>query len=341
MKKEALLWRKAMGDSVNCLLCKRKCVIDSGHVGWCETRLNQYGTLYTLTYGNVAAMSVSPIEKKPMYHFFPGTLWFSLGGIGCNMRCHGCQSWDLSHCDVGKKLSNTTYMSPEMVVKKAKKNGCQGIAFAYNEPTMWFEYVLDVFKLAKEQGLSTCYVTNGYMSSEALEMIGKHTDGFCLDVKGAFLESYTRIADIADVNIIFGNGSEAKRRYAMHVEIVTNLISGFNTNEKELKEIASWIFAELGKDTPWHLTRFFPYGQLKEIAPTPIGLLEATRKMALDEGILYVYIGNIAGHAAAHTYCQNCKKVVIRRKEYDEIEDRLVEGRCPHCNSLIFGRFAY
>ncbi|MFH2145119.1 MAG: AmmeMemoRadiSam system radical SAM enzyme [Candidatus Omnitrophota bacterium] len=339
MKKEALFWKKGMGESISCGLCRRKCIIDNGHAGWCGTRLNQYGTLYTLTYGNVAAISVAPIEKKPMFNFFPGTLWLSLGGLGCNFRCQGCLSWDFSHCDVNKSLSSTTYMTPEMVVRKAKKNRCKGIAFTYNEPTMWFEFVIDVFKLAKEEGLSTCYVTNGYMLPEPLEMLSRHTDGFCLDVKGAFMESYARISDIDDVNIIFANGSAAKRKYAMHVEIVTNLIPGYNSNDKEIKEIASWIFAELGKDTPWHLTRFFPYGHLKEVAPTPISLLEETRKTAMEEGIHYVYISNVPGHNAIHTYCQTCKKVVIRRKDYDEIEIRLKEGRCGHCGALIFGRF--
>ncbi|MBU4305321.1 MAG: AmmeMemoRadiSam system radical SAM enzyme [Candidatus Omnitrophica bacterium] len=341
MLKEALLWERYMGTTVSCLLCMRKCIIDDGHAGWCQTRLNQNGVLYALTYGKVAAMSVSSIEKKPFYHFFPGSLWLSLGSIGCNFRCRGCQSWDLSHCDVKKSLGKTNYLSPEMVVKKAKQNGCKGIAFTYNEPTMWFEYTLDVFKLAKEAGMSTCYVTNGFMSPAALEMISPYLDGFCLDVKGAFMESCTRLADISDINIIFSNGSDAKRRHAMHVEVVTNIVPGYNSNEKEAKEIAVWIFAELGKDTPWHLTRFFPYGELKEVPPTSIGLLENLRKMGMKEGLYYVYIGNVPGHLAAYTYCQGCKKAIVKRKEYDEIDDRLVEGHCPYCNALIFGRFSF
>lgn len=340
MLKQALLWEEFTGKNVHCNLCMRKCVIPDGRLGWCGARINQDGKLYALTYGRVALFSVSPIEKKPMYNFFPGSLWFSLGSLGCNFKCHGCQSWNFSHCDVKKSLSQTTYMPPEMAVKKAKQNGCKGIAFTYNEPTMWFEYTLDVFKLAKEEGLSTCYVSNGFMSPKALSMIAPYLDGFCLDVKGAFMESYTRIADISDVNIIFNNGSDAKRKYAIHVEIVTNIIPGYNSNEKEGKEIAAWVFAELGKDTPWHLTRFFPYGELKDVSPTPISLLENLRTMALREGILYVYIGNVPGHQAANTYCQNCKKPIVKRKEYDEIETRLVQGHCPHCNALIFGRFS-
>jgi len=341
MFKEALLWEKFTNNSVRCQLCARRCIIDEGHLGWCQTRFNKDGVLYTLTYGKVASMSISPIEKKPMYHFFPGSLWLSLGGLGCNFRCHGCQSWDFSHCDVKKTVSKTPFMSPEMVVKKAKKNNCRGIVFTYNEPTMWFEYTIDVFKLAKQEGLSTCYVTNGYMSSQALEMLSAYLDGFCLSVKGAFMESYTRICGIAEVNIIFSNGSDAKRRYAMHVEVVTNIIPGYNSNEKEAKEIAAWMFAELGKDTPWHLTRFFPYGELKDVSPTPLGQLENLWRLGKREGLLYVYIGNVPGHQAAHTYCQVCKKPVIRRKQYDEIDNRLIEGHCPHCHALIFGRFPY
>ena len=341
MLKEALLWEKAMGHGIRCSMCMRKCLIDEGKVGFCQTRYNQGGALYSITYGQVASISVSSIEKKSMFHFFPGTLWLSVGGLGCNFKCHGCQSWDLSHCEVKKSLPNTTFMPPEMLIKKAKKNGCKGIAFTYNEPTMWFEYALDTFKLAKKEGLSTCYVTNGYLAPQALDLIAPYLDGICLDVKGAFMESYTRISDISDINVIFSNGSDAKRKYAMHVEVVTNIIPGYNSNEKEAKEIASWIFAELGKDTPWHVTRFFPYGEMKEVAPTPVGVLETLRQIGIKEGLLYVYVGNVPGHNAAHTYCQSCKKTIIKRKEYDEIEDRLIEGHCPYCNALIFGRFSY
>lgn len=341
MLKEALLWEGFTGKSVRCQLCMRKCLIDDGGMGWCQTRLNKDGKLYALTYGRVSSLSVSSIERKPMFNFFPGTMWLSLGSLGCNFRCHGCQSWELSHADVKKDLNKTPYMSPEMVVKKAKQNGCQGIAFTYNEPTMWFEFVLDVFKLAKQEGLSTCYVTNGYMAPKALDMIAPYLDGFCLDVKGAFMESYTRIADVSDINIVFSNGSDAKRKFAIHVEVVTNVIPGYNSNEKEMKEIGAWIFAELGKDTPWHLTRFFPYGALKEITPTPVDLLETLRTMGLHEGLLYVYISNIPGHAGSNTYCQSCKKLIIKRKEYDEVESKLKDGRCPYCNALIFGRFAF
>lgn len=329
-----------MDDSIQCKLCMRRCIIKEGELGWCQTRVNQDGMLYALTYGQVASISISAIEKKPMYHFFPGSVWLSVGGLGCNFKCSGCLSADVAHCDVKKSLYKTTYTNPQMLVKKAKRNKCQGIAFTYNEPTVWFEYTYDVFKLAKEEGLSTCYVSNGFMSPLALKMISKYLDGICLDVKGAFMESYARIADISDINIIFNNGSDAKRRYAMQLEIVTNVIPGYNSNEKELKEIAAWIFAELGKDTPWHLTRFFPYGELNDVAPTPVSLLENLRSMALKEGLLYVYLGNVPEHNASHTYCQKCKKLIIKRSEYDEVENRLYEGHCPHCNSLIFGRFS-
>lgn len=246
MLKEALFWEKAMGNAVYCNLCMRKCLIDEGQLGWCESRINKDGKLFTLTYGQVSSMTISPIEKKPMYHFFPGSIWLTLGSVGCNFHCHGCQSWEVSHCEVKRKLPETTYMSPEMVVRKAKRNGVKGIAFAYNEPTMWFEYVVDVFKLAKEEGLSTCLVTNGFLNPRALEMINQDLDGMCLDVKGSFIESYTRIADISDINTIFSNASDAKRRYAMHLEVVTNIIPGFNASEKEIKEIGAWMFAELG-----------------------------------------------------------------------------------------------
>ncbi|RKY36029.1 MAG: AmmeMemoRadiSam system radical SAM enzyme [Candidatus Omnitrophota bacterium] len=341
MMKEALFWEKTLRDNVRCNLCIRKCDIKEGCLGYCGTRLNQNGTLYTLTYGRVAVMSICAIENKPMYHFFPGSLWLSVGGLGCNFRCGGCNNSDLSHADVKRSLFKTTYMTPEMVVKKAKENNCMGIAFTYNEPTMWFEFVLDVFKLAKQAGLSTCYVTNAGMSPAALGVIGEVIDGFCADVKGAFVESYSRIADVSDVNIIFSNVSEAKRKFAMHVEVVTNIIEGYNSNEAESREIASWIFAELGKDTPWHLTKFFPSGKFKDVGATSIGILRNLYSMGKKEGIYYVYIGGIQDNPEKHTYCHNCKRMLIKRKQYGEIENYLVDGHCPYCKTLIVGRYPY
>ncbi len=341
MLKEALFWEKSpMGQTIRCQLCMRKCIIEEGKLGWCGTRLHKDGKLYSLTYGQAASVSISPIEKKNMYHFFPGSIWFSLGGLGCNFRCRGCLNWETACCDVAKSLRKASYLSPEMAVMKAKKNRCKGIAFTYNEPTMWFEYTLDVCKLAKQEGLSTCYVTNGFMSPQALQAIGPYLDGICLDLKGGFMESYARLADISDINVIFVNGSDAKRKYAMHVEVCTNVIPGFNSTEKEAKEICSWIFAELGKDTPWHLTQFFPYGEMKDVSPTPINMLETMRNVGMKEGLLYVYISNVPGHSANNTYCQKCKKVVIKRKEFDEIENKMVQGYCPSCKTLIFGRYS-
>ncbi|MBU1087388.1 MAG: AmmeMemoRadiSam system radical SAM enzyme [Candidatus Omnitrophica bacterium] len=340
MLKNALFWEPYMKDSVRCFLCMRKCIIDKGQWGWCQTRYNQDGQLITVTYGKVALSSISPIETKHMYNFFPGSLWLSLGGLGCNFQCHGCQSWGLSHCDVKEVVNKIHDLSPEIVVKKALRNGCKGIAFSHNEPTMWLEFVLDVFKLAKSEGLSTCLVTNGYLGSKAFDAIAEYTDGLCIDVKGSFMESYTRIAAVTDINTIFSNASDAKRKHAMHVEVVTNIIPGYNSSEKEIKEIASWMFAELGKDTPLHLTRFFPYGEFKDVVPTPVGLLEKSRLLAMKEGLNYVYIGNIPGHLSANTYCQKCKKIIIKRKEYDEVELNLKNGHCSNCKSLIFGRFS-
>lgn len=340
MVKSGLFWESYMKDAVRCFLCMRKCIIDKGNFGWCQTRYNQDGQLMTVTYGKVAMSTISAIETKNMYNFFPGSSWLSLGGLGCNFKCHGCQSWSLSHCDIKATINKINDFSPENVVKKAKQNRCKGIIFAHNEPTMWFEFVLDVFKLAKTEGLSTCLVTNGYLGTKAFDTIAEFVDGLCIDIKGSFMESYTRIADVTDINIIFSNASDAKRRHAMHVEVVTNVIPGYNSSEKEIKEIASWIFAELGKDTPLHLTKFFPCGDFKDIIPTPDAMLERSRQLAMNEGLNYVYIGNIPGHLSANTYCQKCKKIIIKRKEYDEVESMIKDGHCPNCKALIFGRFS-
>ncbi|TET39163.1 MAG: AmmeMemoRadiSam system radical SAM enzyme [Dehalococcoidia bacterium] len=335
MLREALLYQKLEGEKVRCNTCPRHCVLGEGRRGFCFTRQNQGGKLFSLIYGEVASLSINPVEKKPVFHFYPGSRWLSLGALGCNFRCPGCQNWELSHSRGG----TANYLSPEELVSLAKRHRCLGISWTFNEPTIWLEYTIDGAKLAKEQGLYTNYVTNGYITEEALDAIGPHLDVYRVDIKGFSRGSYGRTAHIADFVPILEAAKRAKEKWGMHVELVTNLTPGYNDDEKELRGIANWICRELGAYTPWHITRFFPHLKLSHLESTPLATLERGRRIAHEEGLYYVYLGNLPGHSGENTYCHQCARLLIGRHVFDVIEYNLTEGRCRYCDTPIPGRF--
>jgi pyruvate formate lyase activating enzyme len=335
MIREALLYEKLKGEKVRCNTCPRHCVLGEGQKGFCFTRQNQGGRLFTLIYGEVASLSVNPIEKKPVFHFHPGSRWLSLGALGCNFRCPGCQNWELSHSRGG----TANYLSPQELISLAKRHGCMGISWTFNEPTIWLEYTLDGAKLAKEQGLYTNYVTNGYITPEALDTIGPYLDVFRVDIKGFSPTSYGRTAHISDFAPILEAAKRAKKEWGMHVELVTNIIPGCNDDEEELRGIARWIRDELGAYTPWHITRFFPHLELSHLDPTPIATLERAAEIAREEGLSYVYLGNLPAHPGENTYCHHCGRLVIKRQVFDILECNLRKGRCRYCDTPIPGQF--
>jgi len=292
--------------------------------------------LYSLIYGEVASLSINPIEKKPVFHFYPGSRWLSLGALGCNFRCPGCQNWELSHSRGGP----ASYMSAEDLVSLAKRYNCLGISWTFNEPTLWLEYTLDGARLCKEQGLYTNYVTNGYITEEALDAIGPYLDVYRVDIKGFSRGSYGRTAHIADFAPILKAVKRAKERWGMHVELVTNVTPGFNDSDEELRGIARWIRDELGPYTPWHITRFFPHLKLSHLDPTPLSTLERAGVIASEEGLFYVYLGNVPGHPGENTYCHQCGSLLIKRQVFDVLECHIHQGRCDNCQAQIPGRFA-
>jgi len=335
MIREALLYNKLEGERVRCNTCPRHCLLGEGKKGFCFTRQNQGGKLFTLIYGQVASLSINPIEKKPVFHFYPGSRWLSLGALGCNFRCPGCQNWELSHSRGG----TANYLSPEELVSLAKQHHCLGISWTFNEPTIWLEYTIDGAKLAKEEGLYTNYVTNGYITAEALDAIGPYLDVYRVDIKGFSRESYGRTAHIPDSASILKAVKRAKEKWGMHVEVVTNVTPGFNDSEAELRGIASWIRRELGDCTPWHITRFFPHLNLSHLEPTPLATLDKGRKIAQEEGLRYVYLGNLSGGSGENTYCHRCRRLLVKRHIFDILEYNIKEGRCRYCNATIPGRF--
>ena len=339
MLKESLLYEKLDNLAVLCGICQRRCRIEDGEWGFCKTRINRKGKLFTSIYGQVSFRCRAPIEIKPVYHYLPGSYAFSMGSLGCNFLCSGCQNWDISFARVEQLATPIATVYPENSVEMAKKNLCQGISWTYNEPTLWFEFTLDGARLAKEAGLYTNYVTNGFISSEALDMIGDYLDIFRVDIKAFSNKAYQEIANVTEWKGILNVAVRAKKRWGMHVEVVTNVIPGINDDLAQMVDLAQWIKTELGADTPWHVTRFFPQVRSGNRRSTPVKTLEEIREAALKEGLFYVYIGNVSGHSANHTYCHGCGKKVIERPDYEKIQSHLISGNCPHCKQSIPGVF--
>lgn len=299
--KEALFYEKLPEGKVHCTLCPQDCKISPGKAGFCGVRKNIDGKLYSLIYNKVSSIALDPIEKKPLYHFYPGTEVLSVGTYGCNMHCGHCQNWHISHTALAPGLQkqkevrdvSVEEISPEELIKMAIQNNARGIAWTYNEPTIWFEYTLDGAKLAKKNNLYTVYVTNGYINPDPLDMIGPYLDAFRVDIKGFSDKLYQKLCRVPHFAPILAATERAKKKWNMHVEIITNIIPTLNDSDEELTAIAKWIKETLGAETPWHVTRFFPYLEYKHLPPTPIETLERAQKIGLKEGLKSIHIGNV------------------------------------------------
>ena len=345
-KTEAMFYEKIEDNKVHCFLCPRHCHIASERSGYCGVRKNEGGKLYSLIYGKVSSVNLDPIEKKPLFHFHPGSKCLSFGTYGCNMRCIHCQNWEIAHVVLVEGLHDkkvfdlsaegrTDIILPPRAVDMALGSGAEGIAWTYNEPTIWFEYTYDCAKLAKAKGLYTVYVTNGYITPEALDTIGPYLDAFRVDIKGFTKEIYQKLAKVSNFETILEATKRAKDKWGMHVEIVTLVIPGWNDDDRQLKDIASWIKKNLGDSTPWHVTRFVPYGELKDIHVTPVETLEKARKIGFDAGLKYVYIGNVPGHKGENTYCPKCEHLLIERVGYETDIKGLKGDKCDNCGESI------
>ncbi len=331
MVREALLYESLPGARVQCHVCQWECVINPGKLGVCRVRQNRDGKLHTLNYGEVSSVAVDPIEKKPLFHFHPATLAFSVGGWGCNFHCLHCQNWEIACTDVPV---GSQYLSPEDQIRLAQEHHCQGIAWTYNEPTVWFEYTRDCAVRARERGLYTAYVTNGFMTPEALDMIGPWLDAWRVDVKGFSRESYSRLAHVNKWRGILEVAVRARQRWNMHVEVVTNIIPGLNDDDQQLEGIAHWIASDLGDLTPWHVTRFFPMHRLKSTEPTPLDTIQRAIDIGRTAGLKFVYSGNVRG-LGEDTVCYNCGQVVVRRLGYHAEVCGLRGSTCASCGAEL------
>ncbi|MFH0962992.1 MAG: AmmeMemoRadiSam system radical SAM enzyme [Planctomycetota bacterium] len=331
------LWERVVEGSLRCNVCARRCVIAEGRTGFCGARKNVQGGMKLLVYGRVASIHPAEMERKPLYHFHPGQKLLSVGTVGCNFRCPGCQNWELAHADVEREVDRLPVIAPEELVARAKALACAGLSFTYNEPTVWLEYTFDCMMLAKRAGMLTSYVTNGAMTTDALDAIGPWLDAFRVDIKAFSRRAYKAAANFEAYEAVLENASRAKRRWKMHVEVVTNVVPGRNDDEGELLALAQWIVRELGADVPWHITRFHPSFRLSGVGATPIDKLERIRESARRAGLRFAYLGNVPGHKGENTHCPACGELLIERDSFRIVRNRLDRGRCFACGEAIPG----
>lgn len=331
MRKEAILYDK-IGKALNCKICERRCIISQGKAGFCQMRENDEGKLYSLNYAAASSVAVDPIEKKPLFHFYPGTTVFSLGSVGCNFRCKYCQNWGISQAEL--EHISTRDMLPEEAIRLTKEYGCKSIAWTYNEPTMWFEYTLDSAKLAKKEDIKTVYVTNGYMSEESFQEINPYLDAANIDLKGMSNKFYedlceARLKPVLD-NIIRMHDAH------IHIEVTNLLIPGYNDSKEDIKALISFMVEEVGVEVPLHFTRFFPQYQMQNIHPTNIESLQRAHDLAKESGMQYVYIGNAPTADGETTFCPECGEPIIKRDGFSVVSDELKKTRkCPKCKAPL------
>jgi len=333
---EALWWEPEANARVHCYLCPRHCHIGQGQSGFCYIRVNQNGKLYSLGYASPAALQVDPIEKKPLNHFLPGTRVFSMGTAGCNMGCFFCQNWDISKSHHDQVHSRR--VPPEQVPLLAIEHGCRSIAFTYNEPTIWGEYVIDICKAAKPLGIKTVMVTNGYITREAFHDVYDHIDAANVDLK-AFTENFYGKITLTHLQPVLDTLLWLKNETNVWFEITNLMIPTLNDDPAETRKLADWILVHLGPDVPLHFTAFHPDFKLLDKPRTPGETLHQARRIAREAGLHFVYEGNIYSDAA-NTFCPNCNKLLIRRSWHDVLENQLKAGNCPACFTPIPGRWS-
>jgi len=330
-----MLYEKMDEDRVRCNLCAHRCLIKEGRRGVCGVRENQGGTLYTLVYGRPISLAVDPVEKKPLFHFYPGTAAFSVATIGCNFHCLFCQNAEISQWSRERGTIIGEHASPEVVVRQAQRYRSRSIAYTYTEPTVFTEYAYDIAVLAREEGIANIYVTNGDMTEEMLDAFHPYLDAANVDLKSfrdAFYKEYcgARLQPVLD-------SLKKMVQQGVWLEVTTLVIPGLNDDDAELREIAAFIVEELGPQYPWHISRFYPHYQMRDRPPTPVATLHRAREIGREAGLRYIYEGNVPGAGSEDTVCPQCGQPVIRRFGYQIIAYDIAEGRCAHCHTPIEG----
>ena len=329
---EGLLQERVGADgTAHCLVCERRCLLAPGKTGWCRTRVNHDGKIYTEVYGIISSLSANPIEKKPLFHFHPGSVALTAGTWSCNFACPWCQNWELSTSSPKDKSRGYGYIPPQEFIELAQRQRCQGTSISFSEPTLLLEWSIDVFRLARKEGLYNTFVTNSYMTKQALELlIEAGLDAVNVDIKAdaAAVRRYCQ----ADVEVVWRNCRLLKER-GVHLEVTTLVIPGVNDDEETLTSIGERMAAELGRETPWHLTRYSPAHRF-HAPPTPVATLERAHAIGKEAGLVYVYLGNVPGHRLENTYCPRCRAVLIERRGFS-LTIKMTERRCPNCGQEI------
>jgi len=348
MKKEAVLYEKLSDKKVKCNVCARRCIINDGKRGNCGTRKNENGILYTLVYGSLISRgSIDPVEKKPLYNYWPGHGIYSIATVGCNFHCKHCQNWEISQtypnengtiaiCEEGGWRGQNfplVELMPEDIIRLIKKSGSNLLAFTYNEPLIWHEYVIDLATLAKEEGIKSVLVTNGYSTPEASAELVKVIDAANIDIKAFNDEFYKKIVTVPNFQPVLDTSIYWKRN-GMHIEITNLIIPNENDNFEEIRNMCKWINKNLGELTPLHFSAYHPDYKLQEYNPTPVSTLEQAYDIAKEEGLKYVYIGNVSSSKGNDSFCPKCGELLIKRYGWSIEKINLTkDNKCPNCNA--------
>lgn len=332
---KALCWEQYDGTTVRCTLCRHRCLLADGTRGICGVRQNRHGTLYSLSAGLLVAEHIDPVEKKPLYHLLPGSGCYSVASVGCNFRCLHCQNADIAQVSDRQLTTLPGRPVPAAgVVERALQAGCRSIAFTYTEPTVWFEYTLETARLAIEAGLHTIYVTNGYITPEALDLLAPVLHAANIDLKGFSDAFYRRVCGARLTEVL--DAIRDYRRRGIWIELTTLVIPGENDDAEQLNSIARFIAEEVGPDTPWHISRFFPCHRMTDHPPTPVSSLERALEAGERHGLRYLYLGNIS-HGHEQTRCPSCGNVVVSRSGYTVTGVTMRDGACGSCGTPIAG----
>ncbi len=334
---EAYLYKKGNNGKVECMLCAHRCTIAEGRRGICGVRENKGGTLYTLVYDKVVARNVDPIEKKPLFQFYPGTLSYSIATVGCNFKCTFCQNADIAQMPADRDgMIYGNKFSPETIVEDAIRTASTSIAYTYTEPSVYFELAYDTAKLAHEKGLKNVFVTNGYMTKEALEFIGPYLDAANVDLK-AYSDDYYRQYCKSKIEPV-RESLRIMKSLGVFIEVTTLIIPGLNDDPEELESLAGFLVDELGPETPWHISRFHPTYKLVDRNATPANTLTMARDIGIKRGLHYVYTGNVRDEKGENTYCYSCGKMLIHRIGFQVRQNLIENSQCPYCSAEIHGR---
>jgi pyruvate formate lyase activating enzyme len=332
--KEAMLYSALEGGKVQCYLCNHRCTISPSKKGICGVRENREGKLYTLVFGRAISLNVDPIEKKPIFHLFPGSTSFSIATVGCNFRCLQCQNHEISQMPMDGDRIEGSAVAPSKIVSLAKEYRCKSISYTYTEPTIYFEYAYETAALASQEGIKNIFVTNGYMTEEALKTIHPYLDAANVDLKSFREKFYKEVCGARLKPVLETLG--LMREMGIWVEITTLVIPTLNDSDEEFKEIAQFILS-LGPEVPWHISAFYPTYKMLNLPRTPASSLHRARKIGKDVGLRYVYCGNIPGEEGEDTFCPHCGRKVIERIGFQVIKNEVVMGECRHCHTKIEG----